>query len=191
MTNFSGNVLQKSISKVFPSKIAAEIAEIILLIMIGMLAVTLHAKLRIPMHLPGKQGVLFMIFIVMARSMSKFSFAGSITCLGASALLLFNILGFDDPFMPVVYLLLGFSIDLFFGLFSRLKPAFIFIGLAAALSWSVIPLSRIVISVLTGFPYKSLLSGFAYPVITHFIFGLAGGIFGAGLVLALKKMSSR
>jgi hypothetical protein len=187
MNNFNGNVLQRNISKVFPNKLLADIAELLLLFLIGMLAITLHAKLRIPMHLPGKQGVLFMFFIVMARSMSKFSFATSISCLGASALLFFNVLGFDDPFMPLVYILLGVVMDILFGLISKYKPSVILIGVASGVCWTAIPLFRIIITSLTGFPYQSLIGGFAFSLFTHFIFGMIGGLIGAGFIYVISK----
>ncbi len=50
----STTVLQKSISKVFPNKSFALAIEILFLLLMGALAITLHAKLRIPMHLPGR-----------------------------------------------------------------------------------------------------------------------------------------
>ena len=167
MSDLNGNVLQRSISKVFPNKIAADIAEILLLFFIGMFAITLHAKLRIPMHLPGRQGILFMLFIVMARSMSKFPFATSLTCLGSSTLLFFYTLGFNDPFMPLVYILLGIVMDLFFGLITRFKPSLLLIGLASGLSWAAIPFFRILIASLTGFPYQSITGGYAYPLFSQ------------------------
>lgn len=187
MNNFNGNVLQRNLSRVFPNKATADIAELLLLFLLGMLAITLHAKLRIPMQLPGRQGVIFMLLIVIARSMSKYSFATSITCLGSSTLLLFNVFGFDDPFMPIVYIMLGVVMDLFFGLFNKYRPYVILIGLASGLSWASIPVFRIIISTFTGFPYHSLLGGFIYPLLTHFIFGMTGGLIGAGIVYSISK----
>lgn len=182
MNTISGNVLQRNISKVFPSKLTSSIAEIIFLFLMGTLAMLIHAKLRIPMHLPGKSGLLFMIIVISARASSRFSFGSSMACLGAAFVLLISNLGFDDPFMPVVYVLLGIVMDFLFGLATIVKPNVMLIGLAAGLSWMFIPLIRAVVSLITGFPYESLLGGMAYPLITHFIFGLSGGLIGAGLV---------
>jgi hypothetical protein len=187
MNTISGSVLQRNISKVFPNKLIADIVEILLLMLIGMLAITLHAKLRIPMHLPGKQGFLFMLFIVLARSTSKFGFATSLTCFGASILLFLNVFGFNDPFMPLVYILLGVVMDIMFGILNKFKPHILFIGIAGGISWLSIPLFRLLFGAISGFPYLSLAGGIAFPLITHFIFGLSGGLLGATLISVLNK----
>jgi len=187
METINGSLLQRNISKVFPSKIAAQSVELLFLFLIGMLAITLHAKLRIPMHLPGKQGLIFMLFIILARSSSSYSFAASLTCLGASSLLFLNIFGFDDPFMPLVYIFIGIVMDLLFGFASKLPAKALIIGLASGLSWMAIPLFRILISNLTGFPYLSLAGGLAFPLFTHFTFGFLGGYIGFNLVRIFNK----
>jgi hypothetical protein len=181
-------VLQRSISKVFPSKQTAIIAEILFLFLMGALAMLIHAKLRIPMHLPGKSGLLFMVFVMMARASSRFSFGASITCLGAATLLLFANLGFDDPFMPLVYVVLGVIMDLSFGMAEMLKPNVFVFAIASGLSWMCIPLIRYVLTLFTGFPYESLLGGMLYPLFTHLIFGAVGGFIGAGIVYGISKM---
>ena len=183
----SGGVLQKSISKAFPNKATANAVEILFLLLMGALAMLIHAKLRIPMHLPGKSGLLFMVFVIMARSSSKFNFGASLTCLGGASLLLMTSLGFDDPFMPLVYIVLGIIMDLLFGLSTLIKPNVFLISLAAGLSWMCIPILRALIFSVTGFPYESLIGGMAFPLFTHFIFGAAGGIIGAGIIYGISK----
>jgi hypothetical protein len=182
-----GNLLQKSISRAFPNKIAAHTAEVILLLIIGMIAVTLHAKLRMPLHLPGRQGLIFMAILVMGISFSRYAFAGSISCLGASTLLFFNVLGFNDPFMPLVYLLLGFIIDLFFILSAKITSYKWLLSLAGGLAWMCIPLLRFLIGSLTGFPYHSVMSGILYPMMTYFIFGTAGSLLGTGVISIINR----
>jgi hypothetical protein len=183
----NGNVLQRNILKVFPNKITSTAVEILFLFLMGVIAMLIHAKLRIPMHLPGKSGLLFMMIVVSAAASSRFSFGASITCMGSATLLLFANLGFDDPFMPIVYILLGVFMDLIFGLAKTINSNVFIVALASGLSWMLIPLIRSGVSLLTGFPYQSLLGGIAYPLFTHFIFGLIGGLIGAGLVFWAGK----
>jgi hypothetical protein len=53
----------------------------------------------------------------------------------------------------------------------------------------MIPISRIILTLLTGYPYKSLIkNGFLMPVATHFLFGLLGAILGAGLIISIKRL---
>jgi hypothetical protein len=148
----------------------------------GAIAMLLHAKLRIPMHLPGKSGLFFMIIIITARASSRYTFGSSMACLGAASVLLISNLGFDDPFMPVVYILLGFVMDFLFIVTTSFKQNVFLIALASGMSWMFIPIIRSAVSAITGFPYESLLGGLFYPLFTHFIFGLIGGLIGAGLV---------
>jgi hypothetical protein len=182
MNLINGNVLQRNISRVFPNKLLANAVEILFLFLMGAVAMLIHAKLRIPMHLPGKSGLMFMIIVVMARSSSKFSFGASLTCLGGASLLLLTNLGFDDPFMPLVYIALGIIMDILFGLTTLIKNNVALIALAAGISWMFIPIIRSLLFFVTGFPYESLMGGMIVPLITHFIFGLSGGLIGAGLV---------
>lgn len=149
----------------------------------------LHAKLRIPMHLPGKSGLFFMIILITARASSRFGFGSSIACLGASSILLLTNLGFHDPFMPVTYILLGIVMDILFGISNIIKPNVFLIALASGLSWMFIPVIRTVITSITGFPYESLLTGISYSLFTHLVFGFIGGLIGASLVYWAGKSS--
>jgi len=185
--NMNGNVLQRNISKVFPNRITATAAEIIILFLMGALAMFLHAKLRIPMHLPGRNGLIFMMIVVSACTASEYSFSASIICLGSASLLLATNLGFSDPFMPVVYLLLGFFIDLFLGIARAIRSNVFIIAVASGLSWMLIPVIRTGVSFISGFTYNSLMGGIAYPLFTHFIFGFVGGLIGAVLIYLAGK----
>ena len=191
MYNLGGNVLQRTISKAFPGKAAATVAEILFLLFVGAFAVTLHAKLRIPMQLPGKQGLIFMALIVMSASMSQFRFASSIACIGASGLLFFNLLGFDDPFMPLNYFLLGVVLDLCFYFFKTTKPNIFLFALAGGIAWMCIPMFRFIEMSISGFPFKSLINGVLYPFSTHYVFGFAGALLGAGIIKASFKNQNK
>jgi len=110
-------------------------------------------------------------------------------CLGSASLFLFTNLGFDDPFMPIVYILLGISMDFLFGIAKTISSNVFLIAIVSGLSWMLIPIIRTGVSLITGFPYQSLLGGIAYSLFTHFVFGLLGGLIGAGLVYWADKTS--
>ncbi|MCO5265871.1 MAG: hypothetical protein M9948_08360 [Lentimicrobium sp.] len=180
-------VLQKSISSIFPDKRVQTLAGIFVLFLVGMMAMLLHAKLRVPLHLPGKQGLLFMFLIVSSSLMSGFRFSTLIATTGSAALLLTGFGGFSDPFMPVYYVVLGVMMDLLLDSSSLSSGKAWSIGLAGALSFSVIPLSRALIAFLTGLPFPSLFNGVAYPWLTHLLFGFLGSYVAA---LAVKSAVS-
>ena len=187
MKNTSSLVLQKNLSKVLPNKATVIIAELILLFLVGMLAITLHAKLRMPMHIPGKHGVLFMFFLISSYSFSRFRFATLISCLGASTLLLTGTLGFTDPFIAGAYISMGLVIDLLLNSKSKVSSKLWFISMVSGIGYSVIPIFRISISYITGIIYPSLIANFFYPLLTHFIFGAIGGFLGALLAQQVSK----
>lgn len=191
MKNQTTAVLQKSLSKVFPGSRVELLAEGLFLFLTGMLAMVLHAKLRIPMHLPGKQGLLFMFIVIGASLLSRVKFSTLIVTTGSAILLLTGFGGFDDPFMPVYYLLVGVVMDLFF----ISSPGFLkkawFVGLAGGLSFSLIPVSRAMISMFAAIPFPSLLNGIAFPWATHFIFGFAGSFLAAVAVKTLAETDKK
>jgi hypothetical protein len=184
MERLSEKQLQRSLSKVLAAKWSQELAEILLLLIIGMIALTLHARLRIPMQMPGRQGLIFMAMIVGGRMISHYRFAASLSCLGASSLLLMNFPGFSDPFLPLIYLALGVIMDGLFKLSESFGQKSLILALAGGLSWACIPILRHLISSFTGLPYHSLLNGLLLPVTTHFLFGFAGSLIAA---LAISK----
>lgn len=183
----STTVLQKSISKVFPNKSFALAIEILFLLLMGALAITLHAKLRIPMHLPGRHGILFIALLISARGFSRFPYASTISCLGAGGLLLTGVLGFSNPLMPVMYLLLGIVMDVMFAMMNKLSSNIFIVSLAGAFSWMFLPFARLSFGVFTNVISQSFAQGFFFPFLTHFIFGYLGALAGLGLVKLLDK----
>jgi hypothetical protein len=182
------NLLQKSLSRAFPNKTAATVAEVIFLLMLGMIAIAIHSKLRIPMHLPGKQGILFVALVVTGRGLSRLPYAASITCTGSALMLLSPMLGFHDPFMSMNYILLGGVMDLIYGLASTYSTRTWILAIASGVAWMFIPLFRLLMSLFVTVPLNLFNSGIAYPFLTHLLFGVTGGLIGVGL---LALFSSR
>jgi len=151
-----------------------------------MIAIAIHSKLRIPMHLPGKQGIIFVALIVTGRGLSRLTFASSITCLGSAMLLLTPWLGFHDPFIALTYVLLGGVMDLVYGFTSKFSGKPWILAIASGLSWMFIPLFRLFLSPFVTMPLNIFSSGFVYPFSTHLLFGFIGGLLGAGLLSLLN-----
>lgn len=183
------NPLQRTISKVFPNSTVASAAEIIFLLGLGMIAIVIHAKLRMPMHLPGKQGLLFMALILTGKGLSKFPFAASLSGIGAATLLLLPGLGFQDPFMALNYLFLGCLIDAAAGIASRFTASGWLLAIVCGACWIFIPLFRLTMSMVVEMPLGAFRSGYFYPFATHLIFGVAGGLIAAGLLTMFNKKS--
>ncbi|MEI6575808.1 MAG: hypothetical protein WCO63_06485 [Bacteroidota bacterium] len=171
-------LLEKTLSSVFPNRRVALLAEILLLFLMGALAAALHAKLRIPMQIPGRQGLVFMAVVILSRSFTKLPFASTVSFAGAAATMALFPLGFGAAFTPIIYLWVGICCDLFFRL-SRLKsPKILLVGVISGLSWMTIPLFRILLTLSTGIYFDSFRFGYVYPVATHLLFGFLGGLLG-------------
>lgn len=183
------SLLQKSISRVFPNNTFATFIEVLFLLGIGMLGILLHAKLRMPMHMPGRQGLLFVAIIVMGKGMSRFSYAATISGIGAATLLLIPGLGFHDPFMAVIYMFLGILMDGASGFVSRLTSRQWILAVVCGACWVFIPLFRLMLSLVVDMPLGAFRSGYFYPVATHLLFGIAGGLIAAGILSLTGKKS--
>ncbi len=176
----NGKSFPKITSKAYPVNLSYGIAEYILLAGIGALGVLIHAYLRIPMRLPGHQGIIYMALLLSGKLISKKDYASSLSSIGAASMLLIP-LGFKDPYMPVIYLFPGFIVDVLFYIFRKFQTKIVFLAVICGLAYMTIPVTRIVITSVTGFQYGSLAGGIAYPFILHFIFGATGGLIASGI----------
>jgi hypothetical protein len=171
-------LLKRTLSSVFPNSRTLGLIEMLVIFLLGVAAIALHAKLRIPLHLPGRQGVLFLAIIFFTRLSSKMPYAASLSMLGAASSIWIFGMGFHDPFMPFYYLVIGIFIDLTFRVKENINVAFWYSGFIAGLGWMMIPLFRLAIGAFTGLPFDSFRSGMIYPIATHLLFGVMGGLLG-------------
>lgn len=189
MQSMIGKPQARNISKVFPTSRNVIWIEVLLLGFVGILAVVLRAKLRIPLNMPGHHGLEVMALLLLARSNSKISFAASISTFFAALFILFPFMGFKDPFLPLIYIVMGFGIDILYKFYYKVKESVFFFAIMGGLAYTMIPLCRIAIYSLTGYPYSSLIKGgFILPVLSHFIFGVAGAVLAASLIYTTKKV---
>lgn len=137
------------------------------------------------MHLPGKQGILFMAIVVTGRGLTSLSYASSIMCTGSALLLLTPWLRFNDPLITITYLLLGGALDLLYAISTRFSKGPWLLSIASGLAWMFMPLSRLIISGFTSVPSNMFISGFTYPFVTHFLFGFLGGLIGTGILVPI------
>jgi hypothetical protein len=179
----------KSKSKDFLNSLSLAWWEALLLLGSGALAVVLHQSLRLPLGLPGRHGIEWMALLVLGRSTSRFRWAGSLTSTGAALTLLMPVWGVrDDPFIWLIYLLPGIVMDLVFYWLPQLQNKLWFWAGLGGLAHATKPLARWVISLASGWAYGSLLNGMLYPLSTHILFGMLGGLLGAAISLTGKRL---
>ena len=189
MNTDTGKSLQRSSYSLFPLNLSGNILQVLFLLGLGVLAVVLHVHFRMPMKLPGRHGLEFMVLFMAGRVLSNYRYASSLSSVGASALAFIPVWGFDNPFMPITFLLPGMVIDFFYNII-RTEKYFLKLGLmalAGGIAYATIPVVRFFIMQTTGFPFSSLLLGPEYPVFTHFLFGSAGAAFGYFIFSKIRK----
>jgi len=185
----NGKLQTKTISKALVNRnYLVRIAEFILLLGLGVLAVTLHARLRYPLHTPGHHGIEFITILLFSKKISQFKASGSIFSMGAGLFLLLPILGIKDPMAPIVYMIPGFTIDLFFNIIPQVKKKFLLSIIFGGLAYATIPLTRILLMAFSGYQYKAaIVNGPFIPLVLFFSFGLVGALFTTGILKAFKK----
>jgi hypothetical protein len=133
-----------------------------------------------------------MAILMFARRSSNLPFASIVTMLGASSLMFFPFIGIKDPFLPIIYVVMGIVVDALYLLFRNPANRLAILTLIGGLAYMVIPISRLTIYLFTGILESSFIKwGFVVPVVSHFIFGLAGALLGAGLVYSINRIRKK
>jgi len=190
MENSVTNSQQKSISRAFPTSFSVA-AQIMLLLLVGFFATWLHLRFRIPMKIPGRHGLEFMLLIMGARSLSNLRLTSTITISGSVLASLVPGLGYGDPLLPFIYIAMGATIDF---AWYKWRSIWVWIPLAALLGgfvYSFIPIFRMVLAPITGVIHTSMSGGLLFPWMTHFASGFIGALAGVGLISGLKKLKKK
>ena len=179
MTALTGNSLRKTFSADTEAAISIS-AGLGICFSAGVLIWAVDAWLRLPLHMPGWRGMITMAALVAARGLAGRRWAASAAAL-TSAMLGLSV-GGAGPHGALVYLLPGLVIDclsFFFGLAWR--RSVLAIGCSAGLANAVKFVS--VLAFGAGFGGSGLL----WPLFSHFLFGLTGGIFAAFVLIGMRR----
>ncbi len=188
----NGTFSQKNTSKTFPINGTLTWWEALLLLGTGALAVVLHQTFRMALALPGYHGIEWMALLVIGRSMSRFKGAGTLASLGASGMAMLPIFGAErDPFIWLIYLLPGLVMDLAFRYLPGYANKVWFLAILGGLAHITKPVTRLVITILSGWSFGSFRYGVVYPISSHLLFGLIGGLLGALVVLGVHRISAK
>ena len=189
MQIMNGSASQKTISKAYQTNTLSLVLEILFLIVLGISAIVVRSYLRIPLGIPGRHGLEFMAILMIGRRVSKIPFASVITMLGATSFMFVPFIGIKDPFLPVIYLLMGIVLDILYFAFKNPANRLAILSLIGGLAYMVIPISRLGVYLFTGILERSFIkSGFIIPILSHFAFGVAGALLGAGLIFSIKRI---
>lgn len=182
----NGKSQPKTISKAFP--VNRLLTEVLILMLFGAAAILLRAYLRIPLNLPGHHGLEVMALLLIGRKISGLPYAASISTVTAALMIFLPLPGLKDPFLPIIFLLIGAVIDLIYRFISRFQENIFLFGILGGIAYFMIPFSRLILFI-AGYPYESFVKfGFAVPLASHFVFGALGGMLAYGIVKTTEKI---
>ena len=188
----NGNLSQKTISKTYQTNTISVVIEILMLITLGISAIVLRSYLRIPLGIPGRHGLEFMALLMIARRISKLPFASVIAMIGATSFMFVPFVGIKDPFLPVIYLIMGGVLDILYFVFKNPVNRLAILSLIGGLAYMIIPVSRLGIYLFSGIIDHSFIkNGFVIPILSHFAFGVAGALLGAGFIYSIKRLRNK
>ncbi len=191
MTSTNGALSAKTSLSSFPTSTHLTRQEALLLLGIGAAIVAMVKVFDLSLKLPGHTGIQWLALLLLARTTSNYRWAASVAGVGSAVVSLLPFWGFGDPLKWLSFLLVAAVLDVLFNLFPRWQHAILFLALIGGLAHAIKPLSRILISGLTGLEYTSLLTGVLYPIATHLLFGFIGALIGAGMVWGYRRLSKR
>ena len=180
-----GGSLTSRLSRLYRTNAAAET---LFLVLLGVVGVTLHAYLRLPIKVPGHNGLVYIALLMVGRLVSRRRGAATISSTSAAAISLFPVMGFKDPLDTITFLIPGIVIDLGFTVSPRFVVSLWALALLGAFAHATKPVAKMLVSLGSGFPYPSLVSGVVYPVSLHAAFGAAGAILAS---ISLKFLRPR
>ncbi len=154
---------------------ALTLGRLLVLLALGVTIVLLERAFRWPLQLPGHHGLEAMALLVIARLSCSSRWSASIAATGAA--LTAEIAGAGHgPFMPLLYLAPGLLLDLGMRWQAVLQRQLLLLPALAALAFASKPLLRWLAQLGFGLEFGSLRAGVLYPLLTHLVFGLVGGL---------------
>ena len=162
--------------------------DLLLISLVAALCMLAKMVLRVPIHVPGHSGVLWVALFVICRGLVDKRGAGIL--LGAVAGVLAQFMGFGDvgPLEWTKWLAAGVILEVFTivipGDLRRLPKAMV-VGAALHLGkLAALTLAGIILQV----PWALLFLGLGYSATTHVFFGAVGGLLGALALRQLRKI---
>jgi hypothetical protein len=160
------------------------------LILIGVIAAVLHAKLRLGLGLPGHHGLEWMTALLFARCASGRDWAALIVGVGAAAGA--TALAADAGHLAKavsVYLLTAGFVDLLYRAAPARTRGVALAALIGALVFAAKPAVQLLFAWIAGVEFGFMRHAPMFPILTHAAFGLVGGACGAILARGLAAVS--
>ncbi len=162
--------------------------DLLLLALVAALCILSKQLLRIPIHVPGHSGVLWVALFIVARGLVDKRGAGLL--LGIVTGILATFMGFGDtgPFEWTKWVAAGLTLDVLV----EVLPGDLRSPLKAAIVGASVHLAKlasmVLVSLLLRLPLGFIVLGLGWSATTHVIFGIVGGLLGALALRELRKV---
>ena len=186
----NGQSHPKTLLKAYPINFAG-VAEAFFLLILGLAAMTAHARFKGGLHLPGHHGFEFMALMLIGKMTTKFRWSGIFFSVGALSAMAFPVLGFTNPITVFIFAVPGVVFDILSNITKNEKGKLLFFALFAGISYAIIPIIRLFLSSASGIIYKPAVFGSVFPILSHFAFALLGAAAGIGIFLGIKKITQK
>ncbi|WP_375789626.1 hypothetical protein ACE10Z_21265 [Bradyrhizobium sp. Pha-3] len=174
MTTLTGNSRQKTFSGSSEAAVGALTGFGVCLVA-GGLVWAVDAWLRLPLHLPGWRGLIVMAILVTARGVTGLPWAASAAVCSAA------VVGFAagniGPHGILIYVLPGLIIDALGLIGPAWRSSLLRIGLSAGVANA----AKFIGILAFGAGFRGV--GLLMPLSSHFLFGVAGGVIAAVLLM--------
>jgi cell shape-determining protein MreD len=158
---------------------------LLLIFLAGAMIVAMHDAFRWPLKMPGRHGLELMTILVFVRAASGERYAALLAAVGGVVAI--SMFGHGTGVESLVLLLQGLVIDLGWRVLRSQRLWLLVLPVIAGMAHTLKPLTKLFFQQGFGIASDSLVNGLAYPMLTHFVFGLVGGIFGALAFHAMHK----
>jgi hypothetical protein len=146
----------------------------------GSIAVAIDVAFHLSLRLPGHHGLTQMALLIMARCVTRRSWAATMSATTSAAIASVPFMGFS-PTAPLLYLLSGLVIDGVCLMCWAWRDRIWFLGAVAGLGNGVKSIELWLLGDIARGHGVLLINGLAYSLLSHVAFGLAGGLIAAQL----------
>ncbi len=159
----------------------------LMIALIGALIIAGKFYLRMPIHVPGHSGVIWMALLVVGVGLVKRPWAGTLIGLVSGVLAMFFLPGKEGILVGVKYFVPGVTVDLLLPLFGgRLDNYLVAIVIAAAAHTAKLAADYF-LGLAAGIPLDFLALGIGLAATLHVGFGALGGALGALVLKMLRR----
>lgn len=152
---------------------------------------SLSSLIRIPMHIPGHSGLLWVTILTFCCLTFRKVGSGTLAGIVAGFLAVVFCLGKDGPFVFLKYFLPGLSMDLLFMLIPYLATKWYLTAIVAAYAhWTKLLVNFIIGSIL-NVPQGFLIMGVQIATIDHLVFGFVAGSVAFIIYSRIKHIKSK